>query len=376
MLLATLVGLIACSRTETSTPPNKPARIAASAVLDPAPIQTDAVQRIAFGSCLDPTLPHPILATVAARSPDVFVMTGDNVYADAAVAKDLERAYAALADSESYADLAARSVVLAAWDDHDYGSNDAGREYPLKEDSKRVMLDFFGVPADAPRRLRDGNYDSVVLGPVGRRVQVILLDTRWFRDPLIPAGGIRRYLPHSKPGPTVLGEPQWAWLQDQLRVPAELRLLVSSIQLVTVDHAFESWGLFPAERQRMFDLIASTEAEGVVVVTGDRHRGELACAHSDAIGYPLVEITASAFNRPSASTESNRFRIAPEDPYGDPNFGEIDIRWDPAPRMRIALRDTAGRSIAEVELELAALRRNVPAASTTLGRCVSLVDAG
>lgn len=333
------------------------------------------IGRIVFGSCLDPTLPHPILTTVAARSPDVFLMTGDNVYADASSAEELERAYAVLGRSQSYAELARESLVLATWDDHDYGVNDGGREYPLKGDSKRVMLDFFGVPADAPRRQRPGNYDAVVLGPSGQRVQVILLDTRWFRDPLIAAGGARRYLPHPEPGPTVLGEAQWAWLEEQLRVPAELRLLVTSIQLITVDHAFESWGLFPAERQRMFDLVGRTKAEGVVVLTGDRHRGELACARSEQIGYPLVEVTASSFNRPSVSTESNRFRIAPVNPYGDPNFGEIDIRWEPAPRMRIALRDATGESLAEVEIELAALRRNASRGSSTLESCAPLLDA-
>ena len=48
--------------------------------------------------------------------------------------------------------------VLATWDDHDYGENDAGSEYPLKETSKQIFLDFFGVAKDSPRRERDGVY--------------------------------------------------------------------------------------------------------------------------------------------------------------------------------------------------------------------------
>ncbi len=46
------------------------------------------------------------------------------------------------------------------------------------------MLDFFEVPADDIRRQREGVYWSQVFGPAGKRVQVILLDTRYFRSPL------------------------------------------------------------------------------------------------------------------------------------------------------------------------------------------------
>jgi hypothetical protein len=41
---------------------------------------------------------------------------------------------------------------LATWDDHDYGLNDAGTEYPHKKVSQEMFLDFFGVPPDSPRR--------------------------------------------------------------------------------------------------------------------------------------------------------------------------------------------------------------------------------
>jgi alkaline phosphatase D len=73
--------------------------------------------------------------------------------------------------------------VLAVWDDHDYGANDAGAEYPMKAESQRMFLDFFGVAGDSPRRRRPGIYDARVFGPPGRRVQVILLDLRYFRSP-------------------------------------------------------------------------------------------------------------------------------------------------------------------------------------------------
>ena len=73
----------------------------------------------------------------------------------------------------------------------------------------------------------------------------------------------------------MLGEDQWRWLAEQLRVPAEVRLLVSSIQVVAEDHGWEKWMNFPHERERLFKLIRETGAEGVIILSGDRHLAEL-----------------------------------------------------------------------------------------------------
>ena len=66
--------------------------------------------------------------------------------------------YARLAADPGYRRLSGISPVLATWDDHDYGENDAGAEYPMKQQSERIFLDFFGVPPGAPAPLRPGIY--------------------------------------------------------------------------------------------------------------------------------------------------------------------------------------------------------------------------
>jgi len=316
---------------------------------------TQALGTVAFGSCLDQSRPHPILGDVVAVQPDLVVMLGDNIYADAGSESDLERAYAGLGESPGFQRMSAAAPILAVWDDHDYGRNDVGKEFELKEASKRIMLDFFAEPPDSQRRRRPGNYDAVVVGPAGQRVQLLLLDTRWFRDPLRAGGSSRRYVPHEESGPTVLGEAQWTWLEAQLRVPADLRFLVTSIQLEVDEHPFESWGLFPAERKRMFELIASTQAGGVVVVSGDRHRGELSCAFDPAIGYPLLELTASALNRPNYNLEENRFRRPGSPLVGDENFGVVKIDWS-SRTLTVALHGIGGVVHLTSEVSLDALQ--------------------
>ena len=59
-------------------------------------------------------------------------------------------------------------------------------------------------------------------------------------------------MPNTDPTPTVLGEAQWKWLEEQLQVPAEVRLIGSSIQVVAEDHGWEKWTNFPHERERLF----------------------------------------------------------------------------------------------------------------------------
>src|SRR5688572_9172827 len=195
-----------------------------------------AISRVAFGSCAGEQLPQPIWERVVAAKPDLFLFIGDNIYGDTEDMDVLSAKYAKLGAQPGYRKLLETCPVLATWDDHDYGVNDGGVEYPKKRESQQVFLDFFGVPKESPRRNREGVYYSELSGPPGKRLQVILLDTRYFRSPLVrrPPGqaGTGPYIANNDPSSTVLGEAQWKWLEEQLRIPAEVRIIASSIQVV------------------------------------------------------------------------------------------------------------------------------------------------
>jgi alkaline phosphatase D len=208
------------------------------------------------------------------------------------------------------------------------------------------------------RRRREGLYHHLTLGPAGQRVQIMLLDTRWFRSPLRitdmrGAPGRERYLPDDDPAKSMLGEAQWAWLRACLQEPAELRLIVSSVQVVVEGHGWERWGNFPRERQRLFDLIASTKARGVVFLSGDRHIGAL-YRESQGTPYPLTEITSSGINRQFVNArEQGPNRLG--ELYPRVNFGTLDIDWQQG-RVALALRDEEGAIQRNVSLALDALR--------------------
>ena len=79
--------------------------------------------------------------------------------------------------------------MLATWDDHDFGQNDAGASFAFKERAERVYETYWGSLAAV--RSRPGVQDSIIVRPGGKRVQIILLGTRFFRGEL-----------RSLPGPT------------------------------------------------------------------------------------------------------------------------------------------------------------------------------
>jgi len=304
------------------------------------------LERIAFGSCIN-TQSHPMLDRTLTLPFDGFVLLGDNIYADTTNAAVMAEKYRVRKESSFYHALRQKAPVFATWDDHDFGANDAGADYPMKAESQKLFLDFMDEPVDSPRRKREGIYDARVLGPPGRRVQVIMLDTRYFRSRLatgenlvVPSGGW--YIPHPDPKVTLLGEPQWKWLEEQLRVPAELRIIASSIQFISEFSGAEAWANMPREKVRMLDLLKRTRANGVLFISGDRHWAEL--SRLDRLGdYPFHDLTSSALTEPHkrGTPTPNRFREGPT--YHDTNVGLITIDWSRRPpAVLLQLFDVTG----------------------------------
>ena len=331
------------------------------------------VTKIAFGSCVDQDKPVPVFDTMAATKPDLLLLLGDNVYADLdkkvkVTPEVIREKYQQMAKVPGFVKLkAASGKILGTWDDHDYGKNDAGADWEHKDAAQKEFHDFFDTPADDPRRKQKGVYHAEVFGPVGKRVQVVVLDTRYFRSPLKkgkfdPATRITPYLPNTDADATVLGAEQWKWLEEQLKKPAEVRLLVSSIQVVPDEHPFEKWATFPKERERLYALLNSTGANGVLILSGDRHHAEVS-VETKAIGYPLYDVTSSGFNQATKNwraPEKNSYRVAGM-PYGD-NFGFLTIDWSgDDPRVAVQIRDEDGDATCGFKVRLSTLKGSGPA---------------
>lgn len=297
-----------------------------------------------------------------AQNPELFLFIGDNIYADTEDMDVMKAKYAQLGAQPGYRKLLRTCPVLATWDDHDYGVNDGGEWYPKKDESQTIMLDFFGVPQDSPRRKRRGVYGACVFGPAGRRVQVILLDTRYFKsrhtkdtrsDPEKKRLNIVGwYVPNKDPQTTILGAEQWKWLEAQLKEPAEVRIIASSIQVVADEKGMESWGNFPHERERLYDLIGKTGAKGVLFISGDVHFSET--SRTDKGPYPVYDFTSSSLSEGQADWAAavNSYRISKK-AYALPTFGLIRIDWKrPSPLIKLQAHAEKGEVVFENEIDL------------------------
>lgn len=270
------------------------------------------------------------METIAGLKPDVFIWMGDNIYGDSEDMAVLGKKYQQVLDNVEYLRIRETSHILATWDDHDLGGNDVGKEFGPKKESQQEFLDFLGVEKDSPRRKREGVYHFEDLGPKGQQVRVILLDTRYHRDELGSDG-------------TILGEEQWRWLEKSLQESAaEVNLLVSSIQVLPTQHRFEKWSDFPKDRARLLALLAEEGVPPVILLSGDRHLGEISLDETSC-GYPLFEITSSSLNSSFGGKpkEVNRFRLGKN--YGRNNFGTLTFDWKgDFPQIEAAVCDENG----------------------------------
>ncbi len=330
--------------------------------------------RIAFGSCARQERPQPIWDAIRARDPDLFVFLGDNVYGDTRDMAVLRDQYAMLAAKPEFRLFRQRVPIVATWDDHDYGENNADANYPMKRESKRIFLDFFDEPRDSERRTRPGGiYTSYVMGGPGvmggprRRVQLILLDTRYHRTPFSrvawPKAALRKFsgrgpfAPADQPKSSMLGAAQWAWLERELTQPADLRIIATSTPFVSSFTGSETWANLPRERGKLIELVRKTGANGVVFISGDIHRAELSVARDPGLPYPLWEMTSSGLNRSNMYESFNHNRLG--QPYSGHNFGLMEINWDTvSPVVRLLACDRDGAAVISQDINIADLRRS------------------
>ncbi len=309
--------------------------------------------------------------------PDLFLHLGDTFYADQLpsgkslpdgfdVVGKARIDYGFWAAEPHFREFAEKVPLLAIWDDHDLGKNDAGADFPQRAQMEELFLDFFGVAVDDPRRKRTGVYFSRTLGPPGQRVQIILLDTRSFRTPLHEdtrpkeeiraSGSTGKYMPTANSVETLLGDKQWAWLNAQLKVDAEVRVLGSSIQVFGPNKGIESWANFPHERKRLLRLLEENRASGLVLLSGDVHYAEMSLFSEGP--YPLYELTSSnlATNETDWGEEFNKKgRILGG--FYKRNFGLLSIDWaGKDTKLTLSARDDQGSIAFERVVPLAELQ--------------------
>lgn len=294
---------------------------------------TQPLTRIAFGSCSNEELHEQMWTDIIEQKPQLCILLGDNIYGDTHDMADMRRQYDIQKNMPEYQALLKQCPVIGTWDDHDYGKNDGGKFYTMKKESKEEFLRFLDIPADDPIRTHEGVYGSYNYGPEGKKIKVILLDLRYFRDSTVKSTVKgRRY--DQNPDGDIMGEAQWAWFEKELmNSDAQVHIIGSSIQFIPIDHGFEKWDNFPKARQRMLDLLVKYKSKKLFIISGDRHIAEVSRMNPEGLTGPLYDITSSGLTHTwDLSTwkdmpleEVNQFRVG--ELIIQKNFGMILVDW-------------------------------------------------
>ena len=264
---------------------------------------------IAFGSCNKQFVENVLWKEIIKTKPDLWIWGGDNIYSDTDNMNKMKADYEQQMKQVGYKELVNSTEIMATWDDHDYGLNDGGLEFKVKNEAQQLFLDFFAIPEDSPRRTQEGIYTSKTFSTEKGSIKVIVLDTRYFRSSLQKSTEKgRRYEP--KEEGTMLGERQWSWLQNELKTSeADFTILVSSIQFLSSEHGFERWYTFPNEVEKLKNLIKESSSN-VFILSGDRHFSEFSEEKIEGLKYPLIDFTSSGLTHSYSNFtgEPNRYR--------------------------------------------------------------------
>ncbi|MDO5510978.1 MAG: alkaline phosphatase D family protein [Weeksellaceae bacterium] len=279
--------------------------------------------QIAFGSCSNQERDFDLFHEVVAGKPDYFIWLGDMVYPKEYTVSSLTAAYEKQYSKPSYAQLRnSPTKIFGIYDDHDYGQNDGGKNNPIKEEARLLMMDFLDIDkASAQGKTmlaQKGAYQRVQIPELS--LGIYILDTRWSRSDLTPSSVQGQRYQSSTTG-AILSDEQWQDFEEFTSSDSmKTLLLVSSIQLLNDSHHFEKWGNFPQEREKMIAKLERLASRGVkiIVLSGDRHFSEI----SQKGG--IIEVTSSGMTEVyTLANEPNPLRVSPM--ITEPNFAVLHI---------------------------------------------------
>lgn len=306
--------------------------------------------KILFGSCLNQDKPLNILEQIYHEKPDSFIFLGDNVYGDTET-ETMDALKQAYEVADKFLDRNSLGEIHAIWDDHDYGRNDGGSDYPHKKNAEALFLDFWKVPINDVRRQREGIYYATLKQIGDVKLQMIFLDTRYFRSqlkksPIKFSSRFTQYVPTQDKEATLLGRAQWVWLEKQLAKSADIRIIASSIQVLASNHGWEKWSNFPAERKKLISAIKTRNGGDILLISGDRHFSALYEMPGAAINSEnsLVEFTSSSLNNSWKSVKETDSLMVGE-PFGRlGSYGKITL-YPEKRELQIDLVDEYGNRI-------------------------------
>ena len=231
---------------------------------------------------------------------------------------------------------------LAIWDDHDYGSNDADKTFPFKDQSLKIFKNYWPNPSYGQDGV--GTYTKFSYSDV----EFFLMDDRWFRSNDKMAATV-----DGKPNPEkrMWGPKQMDWLKNALsNSSADFKIIVTGSQTLNPVSPFDCLQSYPIEFNELMDFLDKQKVTGVLFFTGDRHHSEV-IKFPRPETYPLYDVTSSPFTSgiaaPSKQEENNPARV-PGTLVVAQNYTRVTVSGAPRDRkLKIEFLGIKGEKLAE-----------------------------
>lgn len=227
-----------------------------------------------------------IFETMAKENANFMLWLGDNWYTREVDFSKWGLWYRAQHDRSMpvMQNLLKKMAHYAIWDDHDYGPNDIGKHYVLKETSREVFMNYWCNPSYGEDG--EGIYTMFSYGDV----DFFLLDDRWWRSHDWISDSI-----DNKPNPAknMFGPKQMEWLKNELLYSrASFKVIVTGSQVLNPGSPFDKFADFSYEYNDLMNFIREKRVNGILFLTGDRHHSEVIKVEREGT-YPLYDITVS-----------------------------------------------------------------------------------
>jgi alkaline phosphatase D len=193
---------------------------------------------------------------------------------------------------------------FAIWDDHDYGPNDIGKNYILKETSRQIWKKYWCNPSYGENG--QGTYTITSWGDA----DFFMTDDRWWRSADNMKDSVDGFPNNEK---LMMGEQQMEWLKNSLLFSnATFKIIVIGNQVLNPLSTFDKLSNFPYEYNELMNFLKENKINGVVFLTGDRHHSEIIKAERPGT-YSLFDITVSPLTSGthtfSGQEKNNPYRV-------------------------------------------------------------------
>lgn len=229
-----------------------------------------------------------------------------------------------------------RYPVAHVWDDHDFGGNNADKNYPFRDLSYQVLNEYFPVYPLSPY----GDWQKFSYADA----DFLMLDSRSQRDPNDDPNDLFKSM---LDGNDLGSAGQLEWLKQGLvDSTATWKFIITPVTFNTSLVKPDSWRRFRYERKQLVDFITSNKITGVIMISGDAHMGALDDGtHSD---FPEMLVPPPNLSRCATASRPGKWSHGvywSGRPNGPPcnGYGVISVHENPA-KVRLLVKDTEGKT--------------------------------